>query len=97
MDFQNWLVTERYQTNVLEGIYCQPTTFLLKFAFLGLDPKSYLIHSRFITTFFGFVDDFYLQIVPTELPHINAVNIHSESRIGRSDFGMYLVPTRIHS
>jgi len=64
-------MNEEYEVNVIEGI----------------DPETGVIHSRWISTFFGFIDDFYLKIEPTLELGYYAVDIHSESRIGHTDFG----------
>jgi len=67
---ERWLSTETYQVNVIEGI----------------NPATGIIHSRWVSTFFGFIDDLYLQIEATPVG-LYAVDIHSESRIGHYDFG----------
>lgn len=50
--------------------------------------NSSYVHSRFITVFFGFTDDFYVLLVPSYNSSF-ALEIQSESRIGQKDFGRY--------
>mmetsp|Transcript_27186 Transcript_27186/g.24071 ORF Transcript_27186/g.24071 Transcript_27186/m.24071 type:complete len:274 (+) Transcript_27186:51-872(+) len=49
------------------------------------DEKNRLIHSLFISGFFGFIDDMYLQIVNCA-PNKYSIEIQSVLRIGESDF-----------
>lgn len=51
--------------------------------------NSSYIHARFVTVFFGFIDDFYVMIVPYDKEKNEyAVVVQSESRLGTKDFGL---------
>jgi len=50
-----------------------------------------LVQVRAVTTVMGFVDDFFIQIIPYDEvfdPNVYTVNLQSQSRIGISDFGV---------